>query len=101
MGHVIGRSGPPLEVTGFGSDENGAPGFFDPPAPFAATAKINPGLDGVIAAMQPGERRVAIVPAALAYGRSGFYRPEVAGQRRFVISPETLLVYEIEALGSE
>ena len=59
---------------------------------------INPGLDGVIAAMQPGERRIAIVPAALAYGRAGLYPPETPGKRRFVISPHTMLVYEVEVL---
>jgi FKBP-type peptidyl-prolyl cis-trans isomerase len=98
MGHVLGRTGPPLELTSFGSDENGAPGFVDPPKAFPAMTKINPGLDSVIAAMQPGERRIAIVPAALGYGREGLYTPEVPGRRRFVISPETMLVYEVEAL---
>jgi peptidylprolyl isomerase len=101
MGHVIGRSGPPLDPVSFGSDASGLPGFFYPPAVFPferGKTKINPGLDGVIAAMQPGERRIAIVPAALAYGSDGYYRPEVPGQRRFVISPEALLVYEVEVL---
>ena len=60
--------------------------------------KINPGLDGVIAAMLPGERRIVIVPAALGYGRAGFYAPDTPGKRRFVVSPNALLVYEIEAL---
>jgi len=100
-GDVLGRDGPPLEATSFASGENGVPGFVDPPRVFAVEpgkTKINPGLDGVIAAMAPGERRVAIVPAALGYGRAGLYTPEVKGQRRFVVSPNALLVYEVEVL---
>jgi hypothetical protein len=48
--------------------------------------------------MLPRERLVAIVPAALAYGRAGFYSTEISGTRRFVISPHTMLVYEVERL---
>jgi FKBP-type peptidyl-prolyl cis-trans isomerase len=44
---------------------------------------------------------VAIVPAALAYGRAGLYMPEIPGQRRLVISPNAMLVYEIEVLKNE
>jgi peptidylprolyl isomerase len=101
-GDVIGRTGPPMEVTAFASGENGVPGFHDPPTVFAfepRKSKINPGLDAVIAAMSPGERRVAIVPAALGYGRAGTYPPEAAGKRRFVVSPNALLVYDVEVLG--
>ncbi|HTS31625.1 MAG TPA: peptidylprolyl isomerase [Bryobacteraceae bacterium] len=104
MGLVIGRDGPPLDVISFGSGENGVPGFVDPPRVFTVEpgkTRINPGLDGVIAAMRPGERRVVIVPAALAYGRSGLYPPEVPGRRRFVISPNTLLVYDVEVMAAE
>jgi len=100
-GDVIGRAGPPMEAIEFSSGENGVPGFHDAPATFAfepARTKINPGLDGVIAAMSPGERRVAIVPAALGYGRAGTYPPEVPGKRRFVVSPNALLVYEVEVM---
>jgi hypothetical protein len=46
--------------------------------------------------MRPGERKLAIVPAALGYGRAGTYPPAVAGRRRFVVSPNALLVYEVE-----
>ena len=66
------------------------------PQTFAKT-KINPGFDGAVAAMRPGERLVVIVPASLAYGRAGLYPPEVAVRRRFVVSPNALLVYEVEA----
>jgi cyclophilin family peptidyl-prolyl cis-trans isomerase len=98
-GLVIGWDGPPLEATAFASGVNGVPGFEDPPQMFSYTAgqtKINPGLDSVIAAMRPGERKLAIVPASLGYGRAGTYPPEVHGRRRFVVSPNALLVYEVE-----
>lgn len=98
-GLVIGREGPPLEATAFASGDNGIPGFHDAPRVFpyeVGKTKINPGLDSVIATMRPGERRLAIVPADLGYGRAGTYPPEVKGQRRFVVSPNALLVYEVE-----
>jgi hypothetical protein len=104
VGDVLGREGPPLEVISFGSGENGVPGFVDPPQVFTmevGKSKFNSGLDSAIAAMLPGERRRIIVPAALGYGRAGLYPPETKGERRFVISPDALLVYEVEVLGQE
>jgi cyclophilin family peptidyl-prolyl cis-trans isomerase len=103
MGNVIGRDGPPLEVIKFGSRENGVPGFADPPQAFpveSGKTKAGPNgiIDDVAAKMQPGERRVIIIPAALGYGRAGLYPPEIPGQRRFVISPNTMLVYDVEVL---
>jgi peptidylprolyl isomerase len=101
VGDVIGRDGPPLEEISFASGANGVPGFVDPPQVFTVDpgkTKINAGLDAAIAAMQPGERRTVIVPAAQGYARAGFYAPDTPGKRRFVISPHVLLVYEIEAL---
>jgi cyclophilin family peptidyl-prolyl cis-trans isomerase len=98
----LGRDGPPLEATPFASGANGVPGFVEPPQVFAfepGKTKLNPGLEGVLAGMLPGERRVVIVPAAQGYGRAGLYPPEVAGKRRFVVSPNALLVYEVEVLG--
>jgi len=103
VGDVIGREGPPLDAISFASGENGVPGFIDPPIVFTVEpgkTKINPGLDGVVAAMAPGERRVVIVPASLGYGRGGLYTPEVPGTRRFVVSPNAMLVYEVEVLGN-
>ncbi|HEX7049855.1 MAG TPA: peptidylprolyl isomerase [Longimicrobiales bacterium] len=104
MEHRIGYDGPALAPMAFGSGAEGEPGWFDPPRvfPFApGETTINPGLDRVIAAMKPGERRVVIVPAELAYGRSGLYAPEVPGVPRFVIPPNTMLVYEVEVLPNE
>ena len=59
---------------------------------------INPGLDEAILQMQKGEKRVIILPASLAYGSSGFYGRQKPGEKRFVISPNTTLVYEIELI---
>ena len=101
VGNVIDRAGPPIEEIRFGSAANGVPGFEDPPQTFTiepGKTKINPGLDGVIGAMSPGDRRTVIVPAALAYGKAGTYPPEVAGRRRFVVSPNAMLVYQVEVL---
>ncbi len=100
-GLVIGRQGPPLETTAFGSGDTGVPGFVDSPKVFAfapGKTRLNPGLDGVLATMQPGERRRVIVPAAEGYGRAGLYPPESPGTRRFVVSPNALLVYDVEVL---
>jgi peptidylprolyl isomerase len=104
VGDVMGRDGPPLDLVSFSSNETGLPAFVDTPAVFAfepGKTKLNAGLDAAIAGMLPGERRVAIVPAALAYGRAGLYMPEIPGQRRLVISPNAMLVYEIEVLKNE
>ncbi len=98
VGQVLGREGPPLDVIPFGSFEGGVPGFGEPHT-FTVDpgkTKINPGLDGVIAQMRPGERRIVIVPGALAYGRAGAYPPAPPNGRRFVISPDTMLVYDVE-----
>jgi peptidylprolyl isomerase len=76
-----------------------APGTTEATFPFViGQTQINPGFDQSVAAMLPGEKRLIIIPAALAYGDSGFYAKSVPGQKRFVISPGTTLVYEIEVL---
>ena len=103
-GDVLGRDGPPMEVISFGSGENGVPGFVDPPRVFTVApgkTKFNAGLDSAISTMLPGERRVVIVPSSLGYGRMGLYPPEAAGKRRFAISPNAMLVYEVEVLANE
>lgn len=100
LGHLLGRQGPPLEVEEFGSKEGGVPDFVEPGA-FVyepGVTELNPGLDGVLADMVPGDRRVVVVPPELGYGRAGLYPPETPGRRRFVISPNTLLVYDVEML---
>jgi peptidylprolyl isomerase len=81
--------------------EEGKPYWGETPAPFdfeLGKTKVNPGVDAIIALMKKGEKRLAIVPAALGYMTSGFYAKQRPNEKRFVISPDTLLVYEIELL---
>ncbi len=101
VGSWLDYDGPDLEVRTFGSDEAGVPGLHVPPQLFdyiPGRTRINPGLDSVLAHMGPGERIVAVVPGELGYGTGGAYPPQIPGHPRFVISPNTLLVYEVEAL---
>ena len=101
-GHMLGMSGPVFEEVRFGSAADGAPQLLDGTAEAEAfeyevgVTRVNPGFDASIAAMRAGEQRLVIVPAAAAYGERGHYGPSVAGLRRFVISPNTLLIYAIE-----
>lgn len=60
--------------------------------------KINSGVDEMLADMKPGEVRLVIVPSNLAFGTGAFYGKTIEGKKRFVISPNTSLVYEIEVL---
>ncbi len=62
------------------------------------TTHVTPGFDEAIADMRAGERRTVIVPASRGYGTSGFYAREKPGEKRFVISPGTTLVYDVEFL---
>ena len=100
VGDVLGREGPPISPLTFVSGEGGAPGFLDTSVAFEVEpgkTKINTGLDSVIAGMTPGERLVAVVPASLAYKGAGLYTPDVPGKKRLVISPNSVVVYEVEA----
>jgi len=63
--------------------------------------QINRGFDEAIMDMLPGEKRVLIVPASLGYGVTGFYAREEPGEKRFVISPDSMLIYEVEILVSK
>ena len=81
------------------TEDAGKPYWGETPAPFefeVGKSKVNPGIDAALALMKKGERRLIIVPAALGYGTSGFYAKQRPGEKRFVISPNTLLVYEIK-----
>lgn len=60
--------------------------------------RINPALDEAIAEMRKGERRTVIAQGQMGYGRSGFTAKEKPGEKRFVISPNTTLVYEVEVI---
>lgn len=81
--------------------EQGGPYWGTAPETFAYTmggSKINAGLDATLSAMKKGEKRLVIVPASLGYGKNGYYAKARPNDKRFVISPGTVLVYEIELL---
>ncbi len=85
----------------FSKGEEGKPDFGDSADVFQYTigkSKINPGIDEVLADMKAGEVRVVAVPSEKAYGVSAYYAKSVPGKKRFVISPNTSLIYEIELL---
>jgi len=65
----------------------------------AGRTRITPGLDEALLAMRRGEKRTVVVQGSLAYGNSGFYSREKPGEKRFVIAPQTTLVYEVEVVG--
>ena len=84
-----------------GTAPDGKPYWGATPEPFVfeiGTSKINPGLEAALAAMRAGERRTVIVPAGAGYGTGGYYAPQRPGEKRFVLSPNTRLVYDVEVL---
>jgi cyclophilin family peptidyl-prolyl cis-trans isomerase len=83
------------------TNDQGRPFWGETPEPFEIVVGkpgVNPGLDAAISAMTKGEKRVVIVPPALGYRTNGFYARQRPGEKRFVISPNTLLVYQVELL---
>ncbi len=79
----------------------GKPHWGETPSSFdyeIGETKVTPGFDATVAQMKQGEKRLVIVPSPLGYGTGGFYAKETPGEKRFVISPNTVLVYEIEVL---
>jgi cyclophilin family peptidyl-prolyl cis-trans isomerase len=81
--------------------EGGNPSFGTAPEPFeieAGKGLVNRGLDAALAQMRKGEKRILIIPPTQAYGTAGFYGKETPGQKRFHISPNTILIYEVEVL---
>ncbi|MGD1009205.1 MAG: peptidylprolyl isomerase [Candidatus Aminicenantales bacterium] len=81
--------------------EEGKPYWGEKPEPFAyaiGKTTINPGVDAIVTQMKKGEKRLVIVPAALGYRTGGFYARQRPNEKRFVISPNTLLVYEVELI---
>ncbi len=98
---TVRYSGQSLSGKRFVSMPNGNPGLGDAPAVFSFVAgrdSINPGLDLVLGMMSEGEKRTVILLAEMGYGRSGFYAQAEPGKARFVISPDTTLVYEVEVV---
>jgi DUF1680 family protein/cyclophilin family peptidyl-prolyl cis-trans isomerase len=74
----------------------------DPPAQdflyMPGRTDLTPALESALSGMKTGEKRTVIAPAAMAYGRSGFYAKQRPGEKRFVISPGSTLIYDLELL---
>ncbi len=87
----------------FASSDGGTPNWPEPGAEgghafvfVVGTSAATPAFDDALAHMRRGERRLVIVPVALAYGTRGYYAPSQPNVQRFVISPNTMLIYVIE-----
>jgi cyclophilin family peptidyl-prolyl cis-trans isomerase/FKBP-type peptidyl-prolyl cis-trans isomerase len=92
-------------ITGLGfasSDEGGKPVPGTKPAIFSHTLGkegLVKGLEEALREIKAEETRLLVIPADLAYGiNSGFYGKEIAGQKRFVISPGEILILEVTLL---
>jgi cyclophilin family peptidyl-prolyl cis-trans isomerase len=88
-------------LTFVGTADAGKPYRGETPEPFefeVGKTKLNPGLDAALAQMKKGEKRTLIVPDEQAYGRNGFYAKSRPNEKRFVIAPFSMLVYEVEVL---
>jgi FKBP-type peptidyl-prolyl cis-trans isomerase len=97
-------TGQTLAGTRFRSSADGTPEAGDQAQAFTyvpGTTRIIPALREALQTMRLGERRLLIVPAAQAYGASGFYARQREDEKRFVISPNTTLVIEITLRGIE
>ncbi len=80
---------------------DGTPYRGDAPEPFvfeAGKTRINPGFDAVVVRMKKGEKRLIIVPAELGYRSNVFSAKQRPNEKRFIIPPETRLIYEVELL---
>jgi len=98
---LVRYSGEVLNGKKFFSTSNGLPDENPPAEEFVmemGKSQVAPGFDQAIEMMQVGEKRIIILPSHLAYGSSGFYAKEIQGEKRFVISPNSTLVYEVELL---
>lgn len=75
--------------------EFGKPMWNQEPADFfcpAGEVLIMKGLDLILSDMKKGEKRLVIIPPAMAFGNTGFYARSVPGQKRFIISPGEILI---------
>jgi len=83
------------------SEDEGRPVPGSAVKPFAyvvGKSRINAALGEALAIMRAGETRLVIAQGQAGYGRSGYTSPQKPGEKRFVISPNTTLVYEVEVL---
>jgi cyclophilin family peptidyl-prolyl cis-trans isomerase len=81
--------------------DDGVPYRGETAEPFAfevGKTKIHPGLETTLALMKKGEKRLVIIPAEMGYKTNGFFARQRPHEKRFVIPPNTVLVYEIERL---
>jgi len=60
---------------------------------------VTEGLDAAIQRMRPGARWIVVVPSELGYPLPGYYAAERPGELRFHISPNTMLIYDVEIIG--
>lgn len=100
-GLELSYTGQTLDGTRFCSSPDGTPQPGDQAQSFAyepGKTRVIPALAEAVKTMRPGERRLLIISAAQGYGTSGFYARQKEGEKRFVISPNTTLIYEIELL---
>jgi peptidylprolyl isomerase len=103
-GHMLGVQGRLFEEIEFGSAEDSSPKWLDVPTDAdvfeyeVGATSIGEGFDAVVRSMRRGGQRIIIVPADSAYGLGGFYGPNVAGEKRLVIPPNTMVIYAIELL---
>ena len=98
---TVRYSGQTLQGKLFVSGPDGLPGFGEAAQPFpytVGTTSVVPGLDAVLALMAPGEKRLVILSPEFGYGLPGFYSKPEPGKKRFVISPDTTVVYEVEVV---
>lgn len=91
------------EIRFVSTADGGKPAFGEKAASFEFEAgkkgtQVNPGFDAMVAQMKKGEKRTVIVPGTRGYGVNGYYAKEVPGQKRFHISPNVTLVYEVEVV---
>jgi cyclophilin family peptidyl-prolyl cis-trans isomerase len=85
----------------FHSDGEGNPSPDLEASPFEykiGGTRLIPAVDEALADMKKGEKRILIVPSSLGFGIGGYYGRSIEGQKRFVISPNTALVFELTVL---
>ena len=91
-----------LEAKEFAStNPDGKPEIIESPEAFeyiVGKTKINPALDEILLDMKKGEKRKVIALSKNAYGENAVLGRRSDGKKYVVISPNTSLVYEIEAV---